>query len=81
MQNKSQTARNQQDAADSKPPQAVETRPEEADDIQGLEVDSAGVNEENSKHSIPSPEEVGGPQGLEPTRYGDWEKRGRCIDF
>jgi hypothetical protein len=25
--------------------------------------------------------EVGGPQGLEPTRYGDWEKQGRCIDF
>ncbi len=25
--------------------------------------------------------EVGGPQGLEPTRYGDWEKKGRCIDF
>ena len=22
-----------------------------------------------------------GPKGLEPTRYGDWEKNGRCIDF
>jgi hypothetical protein len=29
----------------------------------------------------PAPEEIGGPQGLEPTRYGDWERRGRCIDF
>lgn len=27
------------------------------------------------------PREVGGPQGLEPTRYGDWERKGRCIDF
>ena len=26
-------------------------------------------------------EEVGGRQGPEPTRYGDWEKQGRCIDF
>lgn len=26
-------------------------------------------------------EEMGGPKGLEPTRYGDWEKQGRCIDF
>lgn len=26
-------------------------------------------------------EEVGGINGLEPTRYGDWEKNGRCIDF
>jgi hypothetical protein len=26
--------------------------------------------------------EVGGREaGLEPTRYGDWEKNGRCIDF
>lgn len=25
--------------------------------------------------------EVGGYQGPEPTRYGDWEKKGRCIDF
>jgi hypothetical protein len=27
------------------------------------------------------PREVGGPKGPEPTRYGDWEKSGRCIDF
>lgn len=27
------------------------------------------------------PAEYGGPKGLEPTRYGDWEKAGRCIDF
>ena len=26
-------------------------------------------------------EEVGGPAGPEPTRYGDWERKGRCIDF
>jgi hypothetical protein len=27
------------------------------------------------------PVEIGGRQGPEPTRYGDWELRGRCIDF
>ena len=27
------------------------------------------------------PKESGGPKGPEPTRYGDWEKGGRCIDF
>jgi hypothetical protein len=27
------------------------------------------------------PGEYGGPKGKEPTRYGDWEKNGRCIDF
>ena len=25
--------------------------------------------------------EIGGPEGLEPTRYGDWEKKGICYDF
>jgi hypothetical protein len=25
--------------------------------------------------------EIGGPQGPEPTRFGDWERKGRCIDF
>ena len=33
--------------------------------------------------SVPpaAPREVGGPAGPEPTRYGDWERNGRCIDF
>ncbi len=25
--------------------------------------------------------ELGGRGGLDPTRYGDWEKGGRAIDF
>jgi hypothetical protein len=34
--------------------------------------------------STPPPKpvkEIGGPAGPEPTRYGDWERKGRCIDF
>jgi len=27
------------------------------------------------------PREIGGPNGPEPTRYGDWEFNGRCTDF
>lgn len=27
------------------------------------------------------PAELGGPKGLEPTRFGDWERDGRCVDF
>lgn len=26
-------------------------------------------------------EEIGGRKGLDPTRYGDWEKDGKCVDF
>ncbi|XP_043087300.1 succinate dehydrogenase assembly factor 4, mitochondrial [Puntigrus tetrazona] len=29
----------------------------------------------------PETKEKGGPRGPEPTRYGDWERKGRCIDF
>ncbi|XP_006991196.1 succinate dehydrogenase assembly factor 4, mitochondrial [Peromyscus maniculatus bairdii] len=29
----------------------------------------------------PVTKEKGGPRGPEPTRYGDWERKGRCIDF
>ncbi|XP_008117096.1 succinate dehydrogenase assembly factor 4, mitochondrial isoform X2 [Anolis carolinensis] len=29
----------------------------------------------------PVTKEKGGPTGPEPTRYGDWERKGRCIDF
>ncbi len=27
------------------------------------------------------PQETGGRDGLDPSRFGDWEKNGRCIDF
>ncbi len=33
------------------------------------------------KEPPPKPKEIGGPKGPEPTRYGDWERKGRCIDF
>ena len=28
-----------------------------------------------------APREIGGREGPDPTRFGDWEKNGRCIDF
>jgi hypothetical protein len=29
----------------------------------------------------PLPKELGGPKGPEPTRYGDWERKGIASDF
>ncbi len=29
----------------------------------------------------PLPPEHGGQKGPEPTRYGDWENKGKCVDF
>jgi len=38
--------------------------------------------EPEAKSPVSRPKELGGrKEGLEPTRYGDWEKNGRCIDF
>jgi hypothetical protein len=37
---------------------------------------------EPTKSPMPSPpREIGGRAGPDPTRYGDWELKGRCIDF
>ena len=36
---------------------------------------------EAQREEIVPEKEIGGRGGLDPTRYGDWEKAGRCIDF
>ena len=30
---------------------------------------------------VKMPPEINGPKGPEPTRYNDWEQKGRCTDF
>jgi hypothetical protein len=52
-----------------------------------IEPPAASENEERAA-AAPAPEtpagsprEIGGREGPEPTRFGDWELRGRCIDF
>lgn len=39
------------------------------------------VTPPSSEAAPATPREIGGRQGPEPTRYGDWEKNGRCVDF
>tara|TARA_B100000963_G_C22029970_1_gene410768 strand:+ start:14 stop:148 length:135 start_codon:yes stop_codon:yes gene_type:complete len=40
------------------------------------------IKQKKSKSLKPQKEkEIGGPTGPEPTRYGDWEKKGICYDF
>jgi len=49
--------------------------------------DAAATPESTSETTSPAaaviqkPGEIGGPRGPEPTRYGDWESKGRCTDF
>ncbi len=49
---------------------------ESADKSSPVDDNRAGADEQEQQ-----PAEYGGPKGKEPTRYGDWEKNGRCIDF
>jgi hypothetical protein len=49
---------------------------ESADKSSPTEDNGADADEQERQ-----PAEYGGPKGKEPTRYGDWEKNGRCIDF
>ena len=42
------------------------------------EVNEVGKPAADGKKKTP---ETGGPAGPEPTRYGDWERGGRCVDF
>ena len=56
---------------------------------QGVATHIAVMNEKKEKpakeKAKPAPQkpqvEIGGPAGPEPTRYGDWEVKGRCSDF
>ena len=34
-----------------------------------------------SQQTAQADPEYGGPSGLEPTRFGDWEKKGLAVDF
>ncbi|ERN12089.1 hypothetical protein AMTRI_Chr13g88620 [Amborella trichopoda] len=39
------------------------------------------TDEEEEDHVNKETGEIGGPRGPEPTRFGDWERNGRCSDF
>jgi hypothetical protein len=41
----------------------------------------AEAEERRAKAAKDLPVEVGGRDGPEPVRYGDWEKKGLAIDF
>ena len=54
-------------------------KPENKDESEDSKAETT-VDSNPSADPAPS-KEVGGRGGLDPTRYGDWEKSGRCIDF
>jgi len=51
-------------------------RPKEPAAAKSTRADKVGTSGELGKAK-----ETGGPSGPEPTRYGDWERKGICVDF
>jgi hypothetical protein len=49
-------------------------------ELAGAAVPASGAPQAQSRKAEVS-RERGGRGGLDPTRFGDWEKNGRCIDF
>ena len=43
--------------------------------------EAAARRTEIDRKTAERPKEAGGPKGLEPTRYGDWEHKGLTSDF
>lgn len=43
--------------------------------------DEETSSEDSKSTGSSEKKEEGGPKGLEPTRYGDWERKGICYDF
>lgn len=47
-----------------------------------IEKDLVDTQKSTQAEQTTATKEYGGRKdGLDPTRYGDWEKNGRCIDF
>ena len=57
------------------------SEPAVAEDSVRPDRDGGAGKAEGSGRPEAWPVERGGPKGPEPTRYGDWEKAGRCTDF
>jgi len=46
-----------------------------------VDPEESGKRSQEPESLATAPTEIGGPKGAEPTRFGDWERAGRCIDF
>ena len=55
--------------------------PDTEDKAEVISSDDAANADDTASATQDRPKEIGGRGGLDPTRYGDWEKAGRCIDF
>lgn len=69
-----------------KPPEILPPDGDAVADGEVIRLEDLLAHERSAEPAPPSPHdrliEIGGRRdGPDPTRYGDWEKNGRCIDF
>ena len=73
------TSNKDQMSSEAQTESPIEDLAEDLAEVQA--VDTAMESEQAISETGSDETEHGGPKGLEPTRFGDWEKNGRCSDF
>jgi hypothetical protein len=58
-----------------------ETAPRTREDLEDTAAKERSRTPKTERPVQPAVTEIGGPKGPEPTRYGDWERKGICVDF
>ena len=68
---------------DEKTPAATSKKDLPSAAIRALEEAAArrAAQDSEAVQKADDPKELGGPKGEEPTRFGDWERGGRAVDF
>ncbi len=69
------------DPKDTVKVESDDTVPQRGDSNGSVEIQEEKSTEAEVGTEADRRHEIGGRDGPEPTRYGDWEKNGRCIDF
>lgn len=49
--------------------------------LEGLVIEHSVEGSKNASSTNLPAKEIGGTKGPDPTRFGDWEHKGRCYDF
>jgi hypothetical protein len=72
--------RNSDESQAPAPSAAADANIEGATQLASQRIPATDAREHTEDETAPE-KEIGGRGGLDPVRYGDWEKNGRCIDF
>jgi hypothetical protein len=75
------TSHHQSSGARASAPSADHSAPTNQTAIRAVDAPISAAEAASADAHPGRPREIGGRGGADPTRFGDWEKDGRCIDF